>query len=66
MRDGQMGKGAVPVRKITGNQLIQRYRAGDRDFTGANLREANLQAADLNSIVLNSANLQAANLYGAD
>ena len=47
--------------KMTGDQLIKRYKAGDRTFTGADLRGANLITA-----TLSTADLRGANLSGAD
>lgn len=52
-------------------QLIDQYRDGLRDFSGASLKQCdlqgvNLRGADLSYAELNEANLQAANLRGAD
>lgn len=52
-------------------QLIEQYRAGVRDFSGANLNQCdlqgiNLRGVDLSYAELTEANLHAANLRGAD
>jgi len=46
--------------------IIEEYKAGKRDFTGANLRFANLRFADLQDANLQRANLQDANLQRAN
>ncbi|MGB8699741.1 MAG: pentapeptide repeat-containing protein [Thermosynechococcaceae cyanobacterium] len=53
------------------SQLIDRYRAGARDFSRASLNQCdlqgvNLRGADLSYAELTEANLQGANLRGAD
>ncbi len=67
--------------KMTAEELLQRYAAGQRDFQGVNLSEeilswadltgANLSGANLSGVVLNWANLsqvklRCANLSNAD
>ena len=47
-------------------RLLQRYAAGERDFTGANLLGANLYRADLREADLRYANLRGADLTGVD
>jgi hypothetical protein len=51
---------------MTGPELIEAFKSGCRDFTGANLRIANLSGADLSGADLRVANLRGANLSGAD
>ncbi len=45
-------------------ELLRRYKAGEKDFTGVNLAEANLKGSSLNSgsVNLSQANLTRANL----
>ena len=51
---------------MTGEELIQRYRAGEREFRGADLRGAKLAEAHLSGIDLREANLNGALLSGAN
>jgi hypothetical protein len=56
--------------KMTGNELVQRYEAGERcfrgiDVTGADLCGANLHRADLTEANLSEAGLKGVNLTGA-
>ena len=51
---------------MTAEELLERYAAGERDFSGANLYDANLNGADLNGANLNGANLNGANLTDAN
>ncbi|APB32540.1 putative PatA subfamily protein [Gloeomargarita lithophora Alchichica-D10] len=46
------------------NQLLQRYAAGERDFTGINLIGCNLQGANLEGVNLSRADLMLADLSG--
>jgi hypothetical protein len=50
---------------MTRDELIKRYGAGERNFRGANLRDADLGYADLAGADLRAANLVAANLRDA-
>ena len=50
---------------MNANGLIERHRAGERDFHNANLRGANLGRAYLSGAYLRGANLYRANLRGA-
>lgn len=55
----------------TPTQLIDQYRTGIRDFSGANLKQSdlqgvNLKGADLSYADLSEANLQSASLRGVD
>jgi hypothetical protein len=47
-------------------ELIRRYNAGERDFRGANLRNAHLGCADLRGADLMGADLRGANLSWAE
>lgn len=65
------GASSALLMRLTANELLQRYRAGERNFVNANLRCAllnsrNLSAANLSWAKLNGANLSGANLSGAD
>ena len=46
--------------------LLSKYKTGERDFSGADLRRADLRRADLSGANLGGANLGGACLYGAD
>ena len=46
--------------------VLKRYAAGERTFTGINLSEANLSGADLSQANLSGGNLSVANLSGAN
>lgn len=46
------------------NQLLQRYAAGERDFTGLSLIGCNLQGANLEGVNLSRADLMLADLSG--
>lgn len=62
--------------KMTAEELLQRYAAGQRDFQGVNLSEeilswadltgANLSGANLRGVILNWANLSQVQLRGAN
>jgi len=54
----------IPCRKI--DNIRARYKAGERDFRWADLREAKLRWADLSKADLSGANLYRARLYEAD
>jgi hypothetical protein len=41
---------------MTGTKLLERYTAGERDFSGANLHEADLRRANLHEADLHGAN----------
>ncbi len=47
-------------------ELLNRYTAGERDFTGVDLSEGNLRGANLSGVNLSQANLSVANLSGAN
>ena len=47
-------------------ELLEKYAAGVRDFTGIDLSEANLSSAKLSGVNLSRANLSVANLSGAN
>jgi len=51
---------------MTGTKLLERYKAGERDFSWANLHGADLHEADLCRADLRGANLRGANLRWAD
>ena len=51
---------------MTGTKLLERYKAGERDFSRADLHEANLHGADLRWANLHEADLRWANLREAD
>lgn len=51
---------------MTAEELIERYAAGERDFSGSDLRGVDLSEAELRGIDLSGANLRQANLSGAD
>lgn len=51
---------------MTAEELIRRYAAGERDFSGTDLRGADLSEADLRGVDLSEANLREANLSGAN
>lgn len=52
-------------RIMTVEELLERYAAGERDFSGVDLSDVNLSGADLLHINLSGANLSRANLVGA-
>lgn len=47
-------------------EILKKYAAGIRDFSGANLAEVNLSSANLSGADLSDANLSVANLSGAN
>ena len=47
---------------ISGKELLRRYAAGERDFSGIDLRKADLSEADLRGINLSGADLRGADL----
>jgi uncharacterized protein YjbI with pentapeptide repeats len=51
---------------MTAEELLQRYAAGERDFSGINLREVELVDVQLPSINLSNADLIGANLAGSN
>jgi len=51
---------------MTGTELIDLYKAGERNFRRADLREVNLRGANLSGANLSGANLWGANLRRAD
>ena len=51
---------------MTAEELIQKYKAGERDFRYVDLRGANLRGADLSEANLSGADLSGANLSGAN
>jgi len=51
---------------VDGQELITRYRAGERDFSRADLSGDYLMWADLVGADLSEADLSGANLYKAD
>lgn len=65
------GDSATLLARLTADQLVKRYAAGDRNFANANLRcailcEQNLSQTNLSYVKLNFANLSGINLSGAD
>jgi hypothetical protein len=52
--------------EMNAQELIQRYKAGERDFSVTELFGANLQGAELSGAILHGADLREANLSGAD
>jgi hypothetical protein len=55
---------SFPVKSV--EELLQRYKDKDRNFTGSELPSANLRNAKLSYIKLIKSNLSGANLSGAD
>jgi hypothetical protein len=51
---------------LSGQELIRRYRKGERSFPKANLCEANLRGADLRKVNLSGADLAGVNLERAN
>ena len=51
---------------MTGEELIAKYKAGERDFRYADLSYANLRGANMSYADLSGANLSEADLSGAD
>lgn len=51
---------------MTAEEIIKRYTAGERDFSGADLRGVDLSKADLCGADLSAADLREADLSGAD
>ena len=51
---------------MTGTKLLERYKAGERDFSRADLHEADLHGADLRWADLRGATLRDADLRDAD
>ncbi len=51
---------------MTAEELLERYAAGERDFSGANLYGAELTGANLTGANLTGANLNGANLTDAN
>jgi hypothetical protein len=51
---------------MTGTKLLERYTAGERDFSRADLRRADLRGADLRGADLRGADLYRADLRRAD
>ena len=51
---------------MTAEEIIRRYTAGERDFSGADLRGVDLSKADLCGADLSAADLREADLSGAD
>jgi hypothetical protein len=61
----------IGSQKMTAEGLIQRYKAGQRDFRGVNLSEeillwADLRGANFSGAILRGANFNWANLSGVD
>lgn len=54
------------MERMAVGELIDRYAAGERDFTGVNLRNANLEGVYLKHANLKGANLDGARLDGSD
>lgn len=52
--------------KITAEELIKQYEAGERDFRGADLAGASLDGANLEGASFGHCNLRGANLSGAN
>ena len=51
---------------MTAEELLERYAAGERDFSGVDLRGVNLSGANLYGVMLYDADLRGANLGGAN
>ena len=51
---------------MNGEELLERYSRGERDFSYANLRNADLRNADLSDANLSDADLSCANLSGTN
>ncbi|MEB3182446.1 MAG: pentapeptide repeat-containing protein [Nostocaceae cyanobacterium] len=51
---------------MTQEELLEKYAAGVRDFTGINLSEANLRGANLSGANFSTANLSLVNFSGAN
>ncbi|MEH1997491.1 MAG: pentapeptide repeat-containing protein [Nostoc sp.] len=51
---------------MTAEELLERYAAGERDFSGVNLEGVNLSGTELRGIILRGANLRQANLRDSD
>ena len=56
----------LEVRVMTTEELLERYAAGERDFSGVDLRGVNLSGANLYGVMLYDADLRGANLGGAN
>ena len=61
----QGDKSAV-LHRLNKDELLQRYRIGERYFANANLRSLNLSLLDLNGINLSWGHLNLVNLSGTD
>ncbi len=51
---------------MNAREIIKKYAAGERTFSGANLAEVNLSSANLSGADLSEANLSVANMSGAN
>ena len=51
---------------MTSEELLQRYAAGERDFTGITIKQINLILADLRDINLSNAKMIGTKLIGAN
>ena len=51
---------------MTVEELLQRYSAGERNFSGVNLSRADLGGRVLSDIILDNADLTSVNLAGAE
>jgi uncharacterized protein YjbI with pentapeptide repeats len=69
MRPSLQGKGGaalVEVKRVDVQELVSRYQAGERDFSGACLRGVELPDIDLRGAKLSGADLHGTNLSRAD
>jgi uncharacterized protein YjbI with pentapeptide repeats len=48
---------------MTADELLERYAAGERDFSGVNLQRVELQYSQLSGINLSRANLSDSRIY---
>ena len=51
---------------MKGRKVVRQYEAGERDFSGVDLRGADLRGVDLSGANLHGANLSGADLSGAN
>ncbi|KAI9130830.1 pentapeptide repeat-containing protein [Acaryochloris sp. CCMEE 5410] len=51
---------------MTAEELLERYAAGERDFSGINLEGADLSGHELQGIILRGANLRKVDLRDSD
>jgi uncharacterized protein YjbI with pentapeptide repeats len=56
----------LEVEVMTAEELLERYAAGERDFSGVDLQGVRLADKDLRGIILRNANLRGSYLAGTD